>query len=493
MLLELLAPLLIVGYVVSQRYLHRLSRYPGPFLASLSPLWKLWHVKVGDYEQVLIDLHRRHGVFVRVGPNHLDVSHPEAIKDIFNTGKSFVKSDFYDAFTALRPNIFGTRDENIHHARKKALSNGFSLQSVAQMEIYIDSCLSKLVTRLDKAAECNETIDLKTWVSFFVIDVLGELAFAESFNMLDKGREEALPPLREHVYLAMLTGQLPTLLPYFNKYLPKLPIPSLQTVVKGRAKLRNLAISCVNNRLANPDPDRRDLLAKLIAEHTNGGLEDVDVQTEAFGFIIAGSHTTATTITLLFHLLLHHPKVFAALEVSIRQSPVANHAASPIASSAPIPFNMAQSTSYLPALITETLRFAPVFTMPLLRVVPASGAVIASTPIPGGTDVSICNAVLHHDKSVFGPDADVFTPDRWLDEEYARSHKDQIFAFGAGHRACIGRNLAMVEIYKVVSTLMGRYKVLLPDGAEVRPGLPPMESFGISDLEGRLMVRLERR
>lgn len=70
------------------------------------------------------------------------------------------------------------------------------------METHIDACLSKLIARLDKAAETGETINLKAWVSYFVIDVLGELAFAESFDMLEKGQEEALPPLREHVRLA---------------------------------------------------------------------------------------------------------------------------------------------------------------------------------------------------------------------------------------------------------------------------------------------------
>ncbi|KAF4547497.1 Cytochrome P450-like protein 33 [Elsinoe fawcettii] len=495
MLLELLLPGFIVFYIVYQRYLHPLAKYNGPLLAVLSPLWKLWHVSAGDYEEVLKELHRKCGAIVRVGPNHLDVTHPDAVKDVFLTGKTFVKSSFYDAFTALRPNIFGTRDEDIHHARKKALSNGFSLQSVSQMEGYIDGCLSKLIARLDKAAENNEVVNLKHWVSFFVIDVLGELAFSKSFNMLEKGQEEALPPLREHVYLAMLTGQLPSLLPYFNKYLPKLPIPSLQSVIKGRVKLRNLAISCVSQRLANPDPDRRDLLAKLISEHTSGSLEEVDVQTEAFGFIIAGSHTTATTITCLFYLLLHHPSTLTALEADLLtpSSPIASLSSSPDSLAATVPYAQTVPRKYLSAVITETFRYAPVFTMPLMRVVPQPSAVVAGERLPGGTDVSVCNAVLHHDPAVFGPDVGRFKPERWLDASYTAAHKDQLFGFGAGHRACIGRNLASVEIGKVVASLVGRYKFsLLGEGAEGE-GVPPMESFGISDLAGALEVRVQRR
>lgn len=67
------------------------------------------------------------------------------------------------------------------------------------MEPYIDSCLAKLLARLDTAAAAGEPIDLKAWISFFVIDVLGELAFSRSFDMLERGQTEALPPLKEHV------------------------------------------------------------------------------------------------------------------------------------------------------------------------------------------------------------------------------------------------------------------------------------------------------
>lgn len=256
-----------------------------------------------------------------------------------------------------------------------------------------------------------------------------------------------------------------------------------------------LAISCVNTRLANPDPDRRDLLAKLIEEFNRGttNLTEVDIQTEAFGFIVAGSHTTAATISCLFHLLLHHPTTLSALETELLSSPqIATLTSSALPEQSPVPYALTTPLAYLSALVTETLRHTPVFTMPLMRVVPSPGAVIASHRIPAGTDVSVCSAVLHRDKAVFGQDADTFKPERWLEKEYVRAHKELLFGFGAGHRACIGRNLATVEIQKVVATVVGRYRVGLV-GEVQEGGEAEMESFGISDLKGGLWVRLERR
>ncbi|KAB2568799.1 Cytochrome P450 monooxygenase gsfF [Lasiodiplodia theobromae] len=388
-MLEIILFGVICAYIIYQRFLHPLSRYPGPLLASLSNVWKAYHVYQGDLEYAILKLHQEHGKIVRIGPNHLDISDAAAVKDIYLTGKSFVKSSFYDAFTALRPNIFGTRDENIHAARKKALTPGFSLQSVTQMEPYIDSCLAKLLARLDAAAATGEPIDLKAWISFFVIDVLGELAFSRSFDMLERGQTEALPPLKEHVFLAMLTGQFPAIVPLVNKYLPYIPIPALQATIKGRMKLRQLAIDRITHRLAHPDPSRRDLLAKLISSYENadpdaagGQLDVVDIQTEAFGFIIAGSHTTAATITLLFWHLLHNPQTLAKLE-----DEVASLDRGGGDGSVPYAVTTATKAKYLAAAVTETLRINPVFTMPLMRVVPGgAGTVVAGARVPAGTD-----------------------------------------------------------------------------------------------------------
>jgi len=108
-------------------------------------------------------------------------------------------SSFYDAFTALRPNLFGSRDEEVHAARRKATSNSFSMQSVLGMEIYIDRCMELLIARLDRAATEHETIDLKAWIAYFVLDVLGELAFSKSFDFLKTGSESDMPPIKQHV------------------------------------------------------------------------------------------------------------------------------------------------------------------------------------------------------------------------------------------------------------------------------------------------------
>lgn len=163
--------------------------------------------------------------------------------------------------------------------------------------------------------------------------------------------------------------------------------------------------------------NRNDLLGRLLeeldqsADSKGNTLEIEDIQTEAFGFIVAGSHTTATTSTLLLWHLFHNPTALERLQNEIRAVPLEDN--NPCCA-----YSELASLPYLQACLTENMRISPVFTMPLMRVVPEGGKTIAGHFISAGTDVSTSNHVLHHDPAVFGENLESFVPERWLDPEY---------------------------------------------------------------------------
>ena len=57
----------------------------------------------------------------------------------------------------------------------------------------------------------------------------------------------------------------------------------------------------------------------------------------------------------------------------------------------------------------------PGVAFPLERYIPPEGARICDVELPGGTNVSVNQAVIHMDKSVYGEDADQFRPERWIE------------------------------------------------------------------------------
>jgi len=73
-----IALLTCVTAVFKRRYLSSISDIPGPPLASISRLWQIITLVKGDSINEFYSLHRKHGAFVRVAPNEVSVSHPEA-------------------------------------------------------------------------------------------------------------------------------------------------------------------------------------------------------------------------------------------------------------------------------------------------------------------------------------------------------------------------------------------------------------------------------
>lgn len=82
---------LVTGRLLYFRYKKGFSKYNGPFLASFTDLWRVFHVYSNMDKPPMLDLHEQYGDIVRVGPNILSFGKPEAIKDIYGAGKAWDK------------------------------------------------------------------------------------------------------------------------------------------------------------------------------------------------------------------------------------------------------------------------------------------------------------------------------------------------------------------------------------------------------------------
>ena len=188
-------------------------------------------------------------------------------------------------------------------------------------------------------------------------------------------------------------------------------------------------------------------------------MDDTRVLTSCVSMVFAGSETTAISLSAVFYFLLKHPrcydKLMNELSESIRIGTIEDRP------NGVISWADSQKLPYLDAAIQESFRLHPAAGLLLERIVPPNGIDICGERVPGGTIVG-CNAwVLHRRSEIFGDRVDEYRPERWLEAEPARLREMRatMFQFGAGARTCIGKNISLLEVYKLVPSFLQRFKV----------------------------------
>lgn len=226
-----------------------------------------------------------------------------------------------------------------------------------------------------------------------------------------------------------------------------------------------------------------DLLSKFLAaqEARPDFMTDKMVQTMAVSMAFAGSETTAITLGAVFYYLLRTPSALARLRAELdeagRQGLFAD------AETGLVTWHEAQKLEYLDACVKEAFRMHPAAGLPMERIVPPQGAEIAGHFIQGGTIVGCSGWVYHRNKDVFGEDVDVYRPERWLPDQSKDAEKEaarikemgsMMLQFGMGSRTCIGKNISLLEVYKLVPSVLRRFDVSSSTERHTRPCARPM-------------------
>lgn len=230
----------------------------------------------------------------------------------------------------------------------------------------------------------------------------------------------------------------------------------------------------ISHHVQSHDPNRPDFLTKFLKTREKNPelMTNQRLATYANTNVSAGSDTTAIALReVIFRIL----SVGGCLKKVLTEIGTVLQARSAATVSEkefkkPITWLEGQSMVYFQAVLKECLRIHPGVGQLIPRDVPAGGLTICGQYLPEGTVVG-CNAwTIHRDRGIFGEDADEFVPERWLvdDEERVRAMDNAMFTFGAGSRICLGKNIALLEISKLVPELLRRFEITLVDPKRYR-------------------------
>ncbi|KAL4938329.1 hypothetical protein BDV06DRAFT_201108 [Aspergillus oleicola] len=439
-----------------RRYQSPISNIPGPFLASFTRAWHIIRIFAGDINVRSIDEHRKHGSFVRIAHDEVSVCHPDAIRTILLN--PIPKAPWYKVL-ALPHCEFQTpmseTDPKRRVERARNVASAYTLSNLIKSEEHMDAMISLMLSRFDQFATKHELVDLDYWFNFLAFDIVGEVVFSEGFGFLESGKDlgGSIANSRSlNAYIAA-AGYFQWLhnLTLGNPLLTKLNL-------MPNNHLFDTTMAALQRRQSNLRP-RNDMIEhwkKTLQEHPER-MTMTDLQATATGTVGAGADTISAALQSFVYHIIRKPQYLKKLRAEIDAESTQGRCNDPVVS-----FAHAQNLEYLQACIKESLRiFGPV-PFGLARLAPESGLKIGGHYFPEGTKLSVNPWVIHHCKDFFGPDASEFNPDRWIGEK-AKSIDRYFMPFGAGYNSCPGRNLATIELSKVIATLVRDYDIRQED------------------------------
>lgn len=387
-------------------------------------------------------------------------------------------STFYEAFVVGVTGMFNTRDRIEHTRKRKIMAHAFSPKSVGEFEPYMKSNVERWVAQLDRKTTYPTRngfaeYDAMPWFSFLAFDIIGDLCFGAPFGMVEKGRDEvevqlgvgaeititpAVEVLNRRGEISSTLGLLPALRP-IAKYLPD---PFFTKGVEAVANLNGIAVRAVAHRLDALESGgekkasaRNDILERLInGKDTNGNkMERAEITAEALTQLIAGSDTISNTSCGVFYWILHGerarpgsvlPQLRAELDAAISDGQGAAE------------YAQVKNLPILKRYIDEGMRLHSTSAIGLPRIVVGKGIEFDGIKFDTGTVLSVPSYTIHHLEEIWGEDVHEFKPERWLN--LTQRQKTAFNPFSYGPRACVGQNVAIMELQIILGTIFKRYE-----------------------------------
>lgn len=266
------------------------------------------------------------------------------------------------------------------------------MSSLVSYESYVDDCAGLFSQRLQEIASAGFFVDIGHWFQCYAFDVIGLITYSKRLGFLDSGNDinGVIAALEDHLQYATFVGIFSWLHPYLfvvknwlagstgtgRTYVMKFT----QERIAEHHKAGREAISMKSAATAGLDGTTFDFLTKFFSKNAQDpkAFTTYHVVMGCVSNMVAGSDTTAITLSAILYYLLKNRRTFDALRQEIdsqqREGKISRR----------ITFKESQNMPYLQAVIKEALRMHPATGLPLERVVPPGGVTICGRVFPEG-------------------------------------------------------------------------------------------------------------
>ncbi|KAJ4345385.1 uncharacterized protein N0V89_011515 [Didymosphaeria variabile] len=421
--------------------------------------------------KIFTEINNKYGSTARVAPKMLITSDPELVRRMNAVRSPFTRGPWYTSLK-LHPdseNIACYTDEDKHNDMRSRMSFGYSGKENVHLEKDIDDLILEMINLIQKEyitkseEDLFRCMDLAKVTSYFTLDIISKVAFGEPFGFLAANDDP-------FGYAANLKQYLPAVSWFgvYHELTNILRIPFIKAALpssmdkRGLGRVMGFAHDRVQERFGEQAILRQDMLNSFI----KNGLTPLELEGETMLQITAGSDSTASALRMTMHFISTSPPILQRLLAEANEAIAAGKVSRPI-----IKNSEALQLPYLQACIKEGLRVYPPITGILAKMVPKGGAKIDVDGVekyaPSGTQIAWNSWGLMRNKEIFGPDVEIFRPERWLarddTEETAkymlRMNETLSLVFGYGRFGCLGKVVANMELNKALIETLLRFNL----------------------------------
>ncbi|KAM5573281.1 cytochrome P450 CYP72A219-like [Rosa sericea] len=380
----------------------------------------------------------------------VNITKPEDLKEIFEKHDDFHK--VVSPITTLLISGFAIYEGEKWARHRTIINPAFHLEKLKRMLPAVSQSCGEMINEWETLLTKNGSFELDVWpyLQNLTGDVISRTAFGSSY----KEGLKIFELLREQAVLVTKTSHFVNIPGW--RFLPT----KMNKRMKQNAKeVQGLLEGIINKRkeaIKGGEATKDDLLGillesnfKKIQEHGNRkniGLSLQDIIDECKLFYFGGQETTSVLVVWTIVLLSQNPNWQTRAREEVLQ----------VFGNKRPDFQGMTQLKVMTMVLREVLRLYP--PVASLNRTTYKKTQLGTLSLPAGVEMSIPILLIHHNKKLWGDDAEEFNPERFS-EGVSKATKGQIlfFPFGGGPRICIGQNFAMMEAKVVLSLILQHF------------------------------------
>lgn len=434
---------------------------PGPM--PLPILGNMWAINFTLHHETLMQLAKTYGNTFTLWAGHTPIviyNGYEAVRDMLVSNSEETSGRPQTPFLQKYGQERGVLTSSGHTWKQQRRGSVIMLRSLGVGQKRMENRIQEEVQHMVEFLTSLEGRPLNPYdlIMSCVTNVIAAVVFGHRFTFDDNHLHHLMEATKAVApFLSSFWGQV---YETFPQLLGLLPGPH-QKVFSVLEYARNYVKKELRTHQASPAEEHRDFIDLYINQiektknDPNATYDEANLVQVVMDLFFAGSETTALTLLWALLYMVKYPDI---------QEKVQRELDDVLEPTETIQYEHLKKLPYTNAVIHEILRYSSIVPLGLPH------HCVKDTSIQGfhlekGTIVVYNLFSVLHDHNIWEA-PDEFNPSHFLDKEGNFLKKEKYIPFSAGHRACLGEQLARTELFIFFSNLLQQFTLQLPEGVK---------------------------